>query len=161
MGKLRLSEVTGLAQGHTATKWQKLTPNSRWRYFPKSGALGFSTNGGLSWAGGRAEKEKPRRWQRRFGEAAGVGGKGNKWVDIPDLIPVAPECLFLAPGVLLTRAGVRGTKGAGLRESLARRGAAGLSGAGLDSRCLLVAKGGTRGPLEPTFPQSLPFQDSR
>lgn len=32
---------------------------------------------------------------------------------------------FLAPGVLLKRAGVRGTKGAGLQDSLTRLGAAG------------------------------------
>lgn len=29
---------------------------------------------------------------RLFGEAEGMGPRGNKWVDIPDLIPVAPEC---------------------------------------------------------------------
>lgn len=53
MGKQRLREVTGLAEDYTARKWQKLALNSGCRYFPKSGALGFSTSGGLLWAGGR------------------------------------------------------------------------------------------------------------
>lgn len=122
--------------------------------FPKVwGLLGSAAVGGFrGQVEGRAKREKSRRQAGRlFGEAEGVGGRGNKWVDIPDLIPVAPECLSLAPGVLLRRAGVTGTKGAGLRESLARLGL----------RSLLVAEGGTGGHSEPPFPQSLPFRDSR
>lgn len=91
---------------------------------------------------------------RLFGETEGVGRRGNKWVDIPDLIPVAPECPSspLGSSSKVVRR-VRGTKGGGLQVSLAHLGTTGLGGVGLVSLCLLVAQEGTRRQLELTVSQ--------
>lgn len=128
MGKQRLREGTGLAEDHAARKWQKLALNSRCSYFPKSGALGFGTIGGLLWAGGRnKQREKSCGPGGSLGRPRGWGQGGTSGLTFQTSYLLRLNALP-RPWGPPPKGWCQRDKGASLQESLARLGAAGPTG---------------------------------